>query len=434
MAQSLYLIELNELNFEFAQRYIEKGHLPNLSFLVKQHGLGTTSSEAVYENIEPWIQWVTAHTGKSFDEHRVFRLGDIVGAGLDQIWEVLERSGVKVGAVSPMNAENRLKAPAFFVPDPWTPTRISADGVTSALYKAIAQAVNDNAEGRMTPQSMARLLMGFFSHVPPAKWAGYFRLAQKLPGRPWIKAVILDRIFADVFLSLLNRTRPQFASLFLNSAAHIQHHYMYSSSVYSGDRRNPDWYVSAGEDPLLDIYSAYDQIIGDIQSFQPDARIVIATGLHQDPYPVEEYYWRLKDHDGFLAQAGIAFESIEPLMSRDFLVKFRDPADARRAEEILRAARLANDSTPIFEADNRGDSVFFTLVYPRQLQAGAMLDINGKRLDLHDATAFVALKNGHHNSVGYLIDTGAARQSRQIPLADLFHIIKRHFETDRLAA
>jgi hypothetical protein len=136
--QPLLLVELNELNFEFVRRYVERGHLPSFSLLLQQYGLGTTFSEVVYENIEPWIQWVTAHTGKTFDEHRVFRLGDIIGTNLDQIWEVLERSGVKVGTVSPMNAENRLRTPAFFIPDPWTPTRVSADSMTAALYKAIA--------------------------------------------------------------------------------------------------------------------------------------------------------------------------------------------------------------------------------------------------------------------------------------------------------
>ena len=432
--QPLLLVELNELNFEFLRRYVERGHLPSFSLLLQQYGLRTTFSEAVYEHIEPWIQWVTAHTGKTFDEHRVFRLGDIIGTNLDQIWEVLERSGVKVGTVSPMNAENRLRTPAFFIPDPWTPTRVSADSMTSALYKAIAQAVGDNAEGRMTPRSWARLLMGFCVHVPPAKWTAYLRLARRIPNQPWSKAIMLDWLLADVFLSLLQRTQPQFASLFLNAGAHIQHHYMYNSSVYTGDRRNPDWYVPTGEDPILDIYSAYDHIVGDILRLQPGVRLIIATGLHQDPYPGEEYYWRLKDHEGFLSQAGIAFAAVEPLMSRDFVVNFRNASDARLAESILRAARLQGDTLAVFETDNRGDSIFCSLVYPRQLPPGAMLEINARSLDLHDATVFVALKNGHHNPIGYLIDTFASGQVEQIPLADLFHIVRRHFESDGLPA
>jgi len=53
--------------------------------LIAQHGYARTLSEEVYEHIEPWIQWVSVHTGKSYAEHKVFRLGDAPGSGLEQI-------------------------------------------------------------------------------------------------------------------------------------------------------------------------------------------------------------------------------------------------------------------------------------------------------------------------------------------------------------
>src|SRR3954467_3363811 len=107
--QPLYLIELNEINFEFVRDYIKRGQLPCFARLISKHGLGTTVSETVYDHIEPWIQWVTAHTGQTLHEHGVFRLGDIADRDdIEQIWERLERRGIDVGAVSPMNASNRL--------------------------------------------------------------------------------------------------------------------------------------------------------------------------------------------------------------------------------------------------------------------------------------------------------------------------------------
>src|SRR4051812_12172714 len=107
--QPLFLVELNEINFEFIKNYVRTGSLPCFARLIRDHGLGTTVSETAYEHIEPWIQWVTAHTGKTLKEHGVVRLGDIVNHDVEQIWEVLERRGISVGAVSPMNAINRLK-------------------------------------------------------------------------------------------------------------------------------------------------------------------------------------------------------------------------------------------------------------------------------------------------------------------------------------
>ena len=59
-----------------------------------------------YRLLEPWVQWVTVYTGKTFNEHKVFRLGDIVNnPKLSQLFEELETKEVSVGAVSPLTQE-----------------------------------------------------------------------------------------------------------------------------------------------------------------------------------------------------------------------------------------------------------------------------------------------------------------------------------------
>jgi hypothetical protein len=424
---ALFLLELNEINFDFVRRYGAAGQLPTLSGLAARHGIGTTLSETEYAHVEPWIQWVTAHTGKRFSEHKVFRLGDIVKADLDQIWEVLERAGVRVGAMSPMNAANRLSAPAFFVPDPWTATKISADSPTRALYEAISQAVSDNATERLTLRSALMLLRGFLRHVPMSRWPLYAGLASRLAGRSWLRAVILDQLLSDAFVSLVKRTQPQFASLFLNAGAHIQHHYMFSSRAYSGERKNPDWYLRAGEDPILDIYTAYDEIVAMVLKAFPKARVIIATGLHQDPYPAVTFYWRLKDHRAFVRQAGMEFASVEPRMSRDFVLTFKDAQQAATAAKLLTQATVKHDGAKAFEVDNRGDTLFCTLVYEGDLKPGMTILINERELDLGAAVSFIAIKNGHHNSMGYLIDTAANKAEENIPLESLFDRVVEHF-------
>jgi hypothetical protein len=427
--QPLVLIELNEINFDFVKRYGEGNELLTLNGFAKRHGVWTTTSESEYENVEPWIQWVTAHTGKSLREHRILRLGDIVQSDIDQVWELVEKQGVRVGAFSPMNAANRLETPAFFVPDPWTRTTTSADAVTKALHEAVSQAVGENASGRLTIRSIIRLVRGFLRHVPARRWKRYASLIGLLRGRPWLKAVILDRLLADTFMSLMAKTRPQFASLFLNGGAHIQHHYMFNSRAYTGDRKNPTWYVPSNSDPIFDVDAAYDEILRELVEENPGARFIIATGLHQDPYPSETFYWRLDDHASFLRSAGIQFQSVEPLMSRDFIIRFDSAADAKAASSLLTSSSFDNDSSPIFEVDNRGSSLFCTLSFPRDIRPEAMIKLNGRRMTFGKAVRFVALKNGHHNPLGYLIDTGSTQHPTTIPLSDLFHRVLRHFDT-----
>jgi hypothetical protein len=181
----LLFFELNEVNFDFLRAYVRQGKLPTFGRLLAQHGFALTESEKNYEDLEPWIQWVTAHTGKPLAEHGVFRLGDIVNHDIPQVWESLEQRGLRVGAVSPMNAKNRLTKPAFFIPDPWTETRVDASGTLQRLYAAISQAVNENAQSRLTARSMFHLLTGFARYAAPAHWPTYIKYALSGRSHPW---------------------------------------------------------------------------------------------------------------------------------------------------------------------------------------------------------------------------------------------------------
>lgn len=415
--RSLIFLELNEVNLDFVRAYAREGRLPAFARLLDAHGFVTTESEKSYDELEPWIQWVTAHTGKTYAEHRVFRLGDIVNHDLPQVWECLEARGLRVGAVSPMNAKNRLREPAFFIPDPWTATTIHASPTLKRLYAAISQAVNDNAKSRVSARSLLGLLAGFVAHASPANWSRYIGLAASAMGHPWRKAMFLDLLLADVFANETARTRPHFATLFLNAAAHIQHHYLFSSTVYEGKARNPEWYIKRGEDPVFEVYALYDRILGSMLRKFPKSRFMIGTGLHQNPHETVTFYWRLTDHASFLGELGVSFDSVSPRMSRDFLIECGSSEKAAAAERLLRQAQ-ADDGAPLFEVDNRGNDLFVMFTYPNDITADAGFRIGDRRLTgLRSKVAFVALKNGEHDGLGYLIDTGARLDPVAKPIA-----------------
>lgn len=419
--QQLLFLELNEINFEFLQRYIDRGELPNFRDVFARHGFEETESEQRYDELEPWIQWVTAHTGLTYAEHGVYRLGDIVGTDLPQIWEQLEEVGLKVGAISPMNAKYRLRDPAFFIPDPWTDTGVRAGGVDTRFFEAIRQAVNDNATGGLNKKSMLDFAVGGLRNASPLNYAAYLRLAGAARGKAWSKAMFLDQVLTDLFIRLVRSKKPDFATLFLNAGAHIQHHYMFNAAVYEGPHRNPAWYVRPEEDPLLDVYRLYDRILGQVQRAFPRARLMLATGLHQVPYGETAFYWRLTDHAAFLRRLEIPFQSVEPRMSRDFLVACASIEAAGEAERRLSLVR-ADDGTPIFTVDNRGTDLFVMLSYPHDIPDGMSVVSGNQRIeDFRHQVAFVAIKNGEHDGIGYFSDTGAVAPgaTARFRLADL---------------
>lgn len=402
----MLLIELNEINFDFVAKYVRHGKLPVIGRLMEAHGVHQTTSEQRYEELEPWIQWVTAHTGLRLSEHRVFRLGDIVEHDIPQVWEQLEAAGLRVGAISPMNARNLTRNAAFFVPDPWTQTNVTGSAFLRRMHRAICLAVNANAESKMPAAAFLSLITGLLRYARPRNYLQYLRLAAGGVRHRWLRALLLDLFLGDLFIRLTLKTRPDFASLFVNAGAHIQHHYMFNSAAFEGHARNPGWYVRPNDDPVLDAYEAYDRMVGHIMTALPDYRVMIATGLRQVPHERTTFYWRLRDHQSFLRKIGIVGAVVEPRMSRDFIARFRTADEAAKAESILRAAR-ASDGVELFDVDNRGNSLFVMLTYPRDIGADVEV-MNGNRrvAALKDDVVFVAIKNGEHDGIGTFVDTG----------------------------
>src|SRR5262245_44372945 len=68
----VFVLELNEVSPGVLRRLIDTGYCPNFKRLRRSHVWLETSAYETYPNLEPWIQWVTVHTGLTQAEHKVF--------------------------------------------------------------------------------------------------------------------------------------------------------------------------------------------------------------------------------------------------------------------------------------------------------------------------------------------------------------------------
>lgn len=419
----LVLLELNEVNFDVAQKYVDSLGLRGFRAMFAA-GVSRTTSEARYEQLEPWIQWVSAHSGLKASEHGIFRLGDVVASKVPQFFEQLESHGFTVGAISPMNTENRLTRAAYFLPDPWTQTPSDGSFWSRVLSKAIAQTVNNNADGKITMRSAAALIFGLLRFARPRHYTTYLRLAAKSRGAPWRKALFLDLLLHDVHWSLMHARRPHFTTLFLNAGAHIQHHYLLNSRGNSRpELRNPEWYVPGTEDPIAEMLKFYDNLLCEFLD-EPSCDMIVATGLTQLPYDRVKYYYRLRDHAQFLGLLGIRFSRVVPRMTRDFLVEFDSDVDAEIAERQLAALTMGDEGLPLFgDIDNRGTSLFVTLTYPHEVLASSTVLGTTAAIRLAEQVAFVAIKNGMHAQHGYVYCRGSVEG---FSVADGAHVSSLH--------
>ncbi len=400
MKKKLLLIELNEINFDFLENYIQKydlKHLRNICNLKKFK----TESEAEYELLEPWIQWVSVHTGKNFNGHKIFRLGDIHKYSGSQIFETIEKMGYSVGAISPMNADMRMINPDFFVPDPWTDSKSDGSFWSSKIHSVLKQVVNDNSEGKITSKSKFFLILALFKFAKPKNYLEYFQLAfGAFNGKKWNKALFLDLFICDMFLYLTSRRRTAFSTLFLNSFAHLQHHYFYNSEFYDGNHLNPKDHISENYDPMRDGALFFNNRIRDLITSLKGYDFLIVTGLSQVPYKGEKYYYRLKNHSNFLKLLEIDFIKANKRMTRDFEIIFNSNTLRDDALKVLESIRINNISA-FNDIEIRDKSLFVTLSYSKKILTSDYIEINNNKIFILDHVISVAFKNGEHCSTGY---------------------------------
>jgi isoquinoline 1-oxidoreductase alpha subunit len=83
------------------ERFAREGLLPNFKILHDDSEVYTTQAVEKHPYLEPWIQWITVHSGLNYDEHGVYRLGD--GGDLD-----VQSRSVSSGRIRLHEPENLL--------------------------------------------------------------------------------------------------------------------------------------------------------------------------------------------------------------------------------------------------------------------------------------------------------------------------------------
>lgn len=413
LKKNLILIELNEVNFDIVKKYIKVNprKFNSLGKLFMAAHVRTTS-ENRYDELEPWIQWVSVHTIKKYSDHGIYRLGDIVGSKVIQIFEFLENSGLKVGVVSAMNAENRLKSPCYFIPDPWTKSSTDGSWWSRSLHQAISQTVNENSQAKISMYSGITLILNFLRFFQMRHLGLYIKFIANCSRKPWLKALFLDLLLHEVHWGLFNTKSPNFSTVFFNAGAHIQHHYFFNAKPLRNEliQNNPEWYIHANEDPLEDVLGLYDLIVGEYFRSN-DFEVILATGLSQKPYDSLKFYYRLNLHSKFLNDLGIIFTKVYPRMTRDFLIEFVTEHQAKLAQSILSDVKIHESNISLFgKIDNRGKSLFVTLTYPNEITAHTKIIINGQVEPLKPLVSFVAIKNGMHHEEGLAFFTPGVAQ------------------------
>ncbi len=122
MSRRVLVLELNELCPSLLERFIASGDLPNFERLRADSLVYVTTADEPQGRLNPWIQWVTAHTGVGFDEHGVFKLGEGSNLGIPTVADAVGDDAGKVWLCGPMNVVPTKPVNGRWLPDPWNPS------------------------------------------------------------------------------------------------------------------------------------------------------------------------------------------------------------------------------------------------------------------------------------------------------------------------
>lgn len=402
----LLSIELNEVNFDYIKKYIELGYLPNFKELISQNKLIETFTNEKHKNLEPWINWVTARTGKDFSEHKIFHLGEYNKKSFDQHIHKLSKNHLNVSSIASMNSYDKYNSIYPYIPDPWSLEEPKGNFLLKNIFKVIKKNVQNNASGKTSIVTYLIMAVGVFYYGGINSLITQSKLFIKSLKSKWVKAVILDQLLIDIYIHINKKKYFNYSSIFLNAAAHLQHHYLYNSIVINKKLNNPSWYIHKNDDPVLFIFNSYDTFIGKlINKFKDEnTRIVICTALSQTACREIKYYWKLKVIEFFETFSSPKFKYLSR-MSRDFELEFESNSEAIIFNKFISKILINNIS--IFKTDLRGSNLFCELIYSSEITNNLEVFYENQIVikDFRKYVDFIAIKNGEHADKGYLIDT-----------------------------
>jgi hypothetical protein len=430
----MVVLEFNELCPYFLNLFMQEGRLPNFKRLHDASNVYLTDAGEDPPNLEPWIQWFTLHSGRPYSAHQVFHLGD--GRNFDGklVAQVLSDAGVKVGVFGSMNT-NYEQLNGYYLPDPWDVKAQAFPGWLAPYYETVAKQVQESSRAdAFTRKDMASFGLFALRHglsLDTALGALRQLLDERAsPDVRWRRACVLDHISYDVFRWLNRRLGVEFATFFSNSTAHFQHYYW----------RNQEpgrFQIPPSKDDgaslttaVLHGYKSLDRLVGKVLRDYPQATVMMATALSQQPWDTTKCTYRPKDFDQLLRFAGVSDAyQIKPVMAEQFQIVLQDEAAALRVAALL--DRLSVGGSPLLYTKREDSSLFSGCsIMEYGHQGDQVLRADGSRMPFDDLFYMIhGLRSGRHHRDGALWVRSAQHRvaDDRVPLVQIAPAILRSF-------
>jgi hypothetical protein len=411
----LILLEFNELCPTLMDTFIKQGFLPNFARLRDEADTYVTDAGEDPPNLNPWIQWVTLHSGQTFAQHGVFHLGDAASRNVRMLWDEVSAAGHENWICGSMNIATQPGFRGSVLPDPWDAATEACPRKLDRYMKLVRAYVFEHTSGKRPVTVGTIAHFAWFMLRNGLSFGTVWRIARQLLDErahdsSWKRASILDLLQFDVFRSVYGRKKPLLSTLFFNSTAHYQHAFWRNMQ--------PDLFTikpSAAEqeskaNAVLYGYQSMDRLLGKVFKLAGDDTVIaFATALSQQPCLGWESdggktFYKPHSMEKALQFAGIDPSTcrIEPVMSEQFHLRFADDAAAASANAVLETVKL-DSGVSVFGSRLEGSSVFMGCRIFGELPAGVRVAAGSRECGFNELFYQIeAIKSGMHHRDGML--------------------------------
>lgn len=423
--KSVILLEFNELCPSLMEQFIQQGKLPNFQRFYNESDVYITDAAEQPPYLEPWIQWVTVHTGLSYEKHQIFFLDDGHKLTFPSIWDTLSAAGYRTWVCGSMNARYNTPLNGAFLPDYWSTKQFpypeqEFEPFFNFVRRQVQEHTNDSVS--LSRRDYWQFLTYMATHG--LSWVTINEIAQQLLKEwstkkfRWQRATILDRLQWDVFRWYYRKIRPHFSTFFINSTAHFQHLYWRNMEPNQFEVQPTSQEQAEYETAILSGYQAMDRLIGEALALVDDqTTVMLCTALSQQPCFTYEAIggkrlYRPRRFEELLAFAGITTAcKCSPVMAEEFFLRFDREVDAWEAEQRLAALRVGQQ--PVMRLKRQGSEIYTGCGIFDQLPYQAILERVEQRSD-HNSDSVATLpffdlfyqiedvKSGMHHPDGIL--------------------------------
>ena len=391
------ILELNEYNYEILKSYSEKYNFKYIKKILNYHHTTTYTKDLYKGNnnqegfLDPWSQWVSIHTLKSSKYHKIKNLGDVPKLKLKQFWEMKKKINFYIWG--PMNASrNNSRNVKLFFPDPWVFSEKAFPNNFNKILNPIKKVIKNRGSDNLLQKTKA-----FFKIISVInEYISFYTVIGSVINslidyikykKNYVFFCHWEYLCFKVLLKIIKNKENFISIYFINSLAHVQHHY-WENKKYNKEIKYCLKYI--------------DKMIEDIYK-NKDYKVILVNALSQKNSEKKQLcLYEQIDHSKFLNKLGINFLKVEKLMTNDAYIFLKNKYEVLKCKKVLDNVKFKNKKIFHVEIISK-NKIFYKTNFIKKVLPNDVIILGNNKIKFMDYFYFITIRRGIHTQNGDIL-------------------------------